>query len=247
MSAWSWQAVSHMRLTTHGRIEGKNQPPSEPRTSRRRKTLHLVQKRIDLRARRGRRRRAIAVGWRRWPMAADHSPWKGTSMWRESAAPVKWPYCLPGAMAAPSGRARIAAVCSEAGSHAFVTSRRGSGFAGAALIAYLPAARLEAHQMADRLRVAHTVSDLRLTIRSWRAEAESIALVPTMGALHAGHVAFVREAQRRAQRAVVSIFVNPAQFAPARRFRELSPKPRCRPRLAGRHRHRPRLGAAGMR
>ncbi len=79
--------------------------------------------------------------------------------------------------------------------------------------------------MADRLRVARTVSDLRRTIRSWRAEAGSIALVPTMGALHAGHVALVREAQRRAQWVVVSIFVNPAQFAPHEDFASYPRKP----------------------
>jgi pantoate--beta-alanine ligase len=65
-----------------------------------------------------------------------------------------------------------------------------------------------------RPRVVSTVHALRRAVARWRTAGERIALVPTMGALHAGHLALVRAARRRARRVVVSIFVNPAQFAP---------------------------------
>ena len=72
--------------------------------------------------------------------------------------------------------------------------------------------------MAKRPTIARTVSSLRRAMEPYREAGEPIALVPTMGALHRGHLALVRQAQRRARRVVVSIFVNPTQFAPHEDF-----------------------------
>jgi pantoate--beta-alanine ligase len=64
------------------------------------------------------------------------------------------------------------------------------------------------------LRVIKTLPQLKRAIAEFSVQRETIALVPTMGALHAGHFSLVEIAQKRAARVIVSIFVNPAQFAP---------------------------------
>ena len=72
--------------------------------------------------------------------------------------------------------------------------------------------------MARKPTIAKTIPALRRIVAGWRAKGETVALVPTMGALHAGHISLVRLVRRRADRVVVSIFVNPAQFAPSEDF-----------------------------
>jgi pantoate--beta-alanine ligase len=67
-------------------------------------------------------------------------------------------------------------------------------------------------------RIVRTVPALRRAIDSLRARKATVALVPTMGALHDGHVSLVRQAKRRANKVIVSIFVNPTQFAPSEDF-----------------------------
>jgi pantoate--beta-alanine ligase len=72
--------------------------------------------------------------------------------------------------------------------------------------------------MSPNPMIVRTIPALRRALDGLRARKASVALVPTMGALHDGHVSLVRLAKRRARRVVVSIFVNPTQFAPTEDF-----------------------------
>jgi pantoate--beta-alanine ligase len=72
--------------------------------------------------------------------------------------------------------------------------------------------------MSPQLPIVRQIAELRQLVRNWRGQGETVALVPTMGGLHEGHLSLVQLARRHADRVVVSVFVNPTQFAPHEDF-----------------------------
>src|SRR5438132_8486216 len=70
----------------------------------------------------------------------------------------------------------------------------------------------------DSLVIVRDIEALRRRVDAWRRDHRSVALVPTMGALHRGHVTLMARAQQMADRVVATIFVNPKQFGPQEDF-----------------------------
>ncbi len=68
------------------------------------------------------------------------------------------------------------------------------------------------------MRTVHSVAELREQIAVWRKQGDGVALVPTMGNLHAGHLRLIQHARQQASRTVASVFVNPLQFGPNEDF-----------------------------
>ncbi|MFN3233711.1 MAG: pantoate--beta-alanine ligase [Alphaproteobacteria bacterium] len=72
--------------------------------------------------------------------------------------------------------------------------------------------------MSGQTQTIRMIADLRRQVQDWRSAGDRVALVPTMGALHEGHLSLMQLAQQKADRLVVSIFVNPTQFGPNEDF-----------------------------
>lgn len=70
----------------------------------------------------------------------------------------------------------------------------------------------------NSVEIIRTRSELQARVKAWKQAGETVGFVPTMGALHEGHLSLIEKAKEKATRTVASIFVNPAQFAPGEDF-----------------------------
>ena len=62
--------------------------------------------------------------------------------------------------------------------------------------------------------IVHKIEELRTLVKSWKKDGLTVGLVPTMGALHAGHLSLIKKSVEKCDKTVVSVFVNPIQFCP---------------------------------